>query len=122
MQAFVALILVTLAFAAPGAKKAAPKKRLNLTPPGQKAQATEDPGSATRLLYEDPRNQNSIAANTAKKGGPAPVRGTCTDNMGMIFREGDPGFEGCRRTFSVEQPRLPGDSKRSQSMGFTIGQ
>jgi hypothetical protein len=43
----------TLAFA-----KDKKKMNLDLTPPGQVASEKEDPGSATRLLYEDPRNQN----------------------------------------------------------------
>jgi hypothetical protein len=98
------------------------KKKLNLTPPGQQAATKEDPGSATRLLYEDPRNQNSLTAGSDKKMPGAQVTATCTDNMGMIYKQGATGYEGCLRTFGKgTPPGLPGD-KRQNSVGFTIGQ
>lgn len=98
------------------------KKKIDLTPPGQDAANTEDPGSATRLLYEDPRNKNSITAGSDKKL-PGGVKGTCTDNMGMIYKQGDAGYDGCIRTFGKgTPPALPGDNKRPKSVGITIGQ
>lgn len=119
MQLFAALFLACISLAA----QAAPaQKKLKLTPPGQKAQATEDPGSATRLLFEDTRNMNSVVAGADKKTGGAKITSTCTDNMGMIYRNGDPGYEGCQRTFSMEQPKSQGDKNRPASMGITIGQ
>ena len=96
-------------------------KKLDLTPPGQDAADTEDPGSATRLLYEDPRNSNSLVATPEKKS-LAGTRLTCTDNMGMIYKQGSPGYDGCLRTFgSGTPPQLPGD-KKNKSLGITIGQ
>ncbi|MGZ3658189.1 MAG: hypothetical protein ACXVB9_15965 [Bdellovibrionota bacterium] len=101
---------------------ASDKKKVNLTPPGQTAASTEDPGSATRLLYEDPRNQNSITAGDEKKLPNTGVKATCTDNMGMIYKKGDRGYDGCLRAFGKGiQPSLPGDNKRPNSVGITIG-
>ena len=97
------------------------KKPVNLTPPGQVAAETEDPGSATRLLYEDPRNPNSLTAGSEKKVPSRAVQATCTDNMGMIYKQGDSGYDACRRTFGKgTPPRLPGDN-RPNSVGITIG-
>jgi len=115
------LILATIQTHAIGKNKDATKGKLKLTPPGQTAQATEDPGSATRLLYEDPRNKNSLASDADKKGVLATTKGNCTDNMGMIYKQGDPGYEACLRTFGKTAPNLPGDNKRPNSVGITIG-
>lgn len=99
------------------------KKPLNLKPPGQQAATTEDPGSATRLLYEDPRNKNSVTADADKKGLPVNAKATCTDNMGMIYKQGDAGYDGCLRAFGKgTAPQLPGDNKRPNSVGISIGQ
>lgn len=94
------------------------KKKLKLAPsPGK----NEDPGSATRLLYEDPRDKNSpIAGVTVEPGSKKIVKPTCTDNLGMVFKDGDKGYDGCMRTFNT-QPALP-ETKRSSSIGITIGQ
>jgi len=99
------------------------KKKVNLTPPGQKAAEKEDPGSATRLLYEDPRNQNSITAGTDAKAGAvnAKVSSTCTDNMGMIYKQGDSGYSGCLRTFGKAPPSAVPGNKRNNSVGISIG-
>ena len=99
------------------------KRKLNLTPPGQDAANTEDPGNATRLLYEDPRNKNSLTADAEKKALPSSgIKNTCTDNMGMYYKQGDAGYDGCLRAFGKgTQPQLPGDNKRPNSLGFTIG-
>jgi len=97
------------------------KKKLNLTPPGQTAVTSEDPGSATHLLYEDPRNANSITAGSEKKL-PVQINSTCTDNMGMIYKQGDIGYEGCVRSFGKgTAPSARGDDKRPNSVGITIG-
>ena len=94
---------------------------MNLTPPGQVAAETEDPGSATRLLYEDPRNQNSLTPGADKKVPSPSVQATCTDNMGMIYKKGAAGYDGCLRSFGKgTPPRLPGDN-RPNSVGITIG-
>jgi hypothetical protein len=112
-------ILQIHAYAEPAQKK--PQKKLNLTPPGQEAANTQDPGSATRLLYEDPRNQNSLTAGSEKKL-PVTVSATCTDNMGMIYKQSDAGYAGCTRTFGKgTPPKLPGDNSRQNSVGITIG-
>ncbi len=110
-----------LAIPAFAAQKPAKEKKLKLTPPGQKAQTTEDPGSATRLLYEDPRNKYSLTAGADKKTPDGPVRATCTDNMGMIYKKGDAGYDSCLRTLNSQAPKLPGDDKRPNSVGITIG-
>lgn len=105
------------------ASAAEKKKHVDLTPPGQDAANTEDPGSATRLLYEDPRNQNSLTAGAEKKVPSKGIKATCTDNMGMIYKQGDAGYAGCFRTFGKgTPPQLPGDNKRPNSVGITIGQ
>lgn len=104
------------------AGKAAGGKKLQLAPPQQKAQTTEDPGSATRLLYEDPRNKYSLTADADKKVPSGAVKATCTDNMGMIYKKGDSGYDGCLRTVNTQAPKLPGDNKRPSSLGITIGQ
>lgn len=112
------VVLVTVQVHAQEVKK----NKLKLMPPGQKAQATEDPGNATRLLYEDPRNKNSLTHGVNLDGtAKGPVTSTCTDNMGMIYKKGDAGYDGCLRTFSHVQPKLPGDDKRQNAVGFTIG-
>jgi|GEM_PF-6732863 len=95
-------------------------KKLKLTPPGQGAATTEDPGSATRLLYEDPRNQNALTAGAEKKGPNVEVKHTCTDNMGMSYKQGDSGYDSCMRTFNTATPPAPGD-KRPQSLGISFG-
>lgn len=113
------LLLATIQSHASAAAKAKDTKKLKLTPPGQQAQTTEDPGSATRLLFEDPRNKNSLTAGADQKGPKVTVSATCTDNMGMIYKQGDPGFEGCQRTF--DRAVSPNDEKRNKSVGITIG-
>lgn len=117
MRELVLLLVVLFAVQA----HAMPKdKKLKLTPPGQGASTTEDPGSATRLLYEDPRNQNSLTAGAEKKGVKVDVKHTCTDNMGMSYKQGDSGYDGCMRTFNTATPPAPGD-KRPQSLGISFG-
>ncbi len=112
------LLLVVLFTVQANAK---PKdKKLKLTPVGQGAATTEDPGSATRLLFEDPKNQNSITAGADKKTANIEIKSTCTDNMGMSYRSGDKGYEGCMRTFNTNQPPNPTD-KRPQSLGISFG-
>lgn len=116
----VLLLLLVLGTVQVNAKEI--KKKLNLTPPGQKAQTTEDPGSATRLLYEDPRNKNSLTAGvTEEKASNVAVKSTCTDSMGMIHKQDDQGYAGCMRTLDKTGPKLPGDDKRPSSVGITIG-
>ncbi len=101
--------------------KESKEKKLELTPPGQVSDSKEDPGSATRLLYEDPRNQNSITADAGKKDSKTKIKATCTDNMGMFYKKGDSGYDGCLRSFKNAQPNLPGDNKRPPSLGISIG-
>jgi hypothetical protein len=100
------------------------KTNLDLTPPGQTASENEDPGSATRLLYEDPRNQNSITAGTDEKTQAlsGQVKSTCTDNMGMIYKKGAAGYDGCLRTFGKAPPSAVPGNKRNNSVGISIGQ
>jgi hypothetical protein len=118
------LLLLTLAStqAALASKDIKDNRKLKLTPPGQKAQTTEDPGSATRLLYEDPRNKYSLTADADKKTPDSAIKPTCTDSMGMIHKKGDAGYDGCLRTLNSQAPKLPGDDKRPSSLGITIGQ
>ena len=115
------LLLVIVQVHASARSSEQKKGKLNLTPPGQKTANTEDPGSATRLLYEDPRNKNSPAAGSEKKMPNSIVKATCTDNMGMIFKNGDAGYDACLRSFGKGTQALPGDNKRPNSVGFTIG-
>jgi hypothetical protein len=119
MRELVLLLLVLFAVQA-HAKPKDRKQPLKLAPSGQKAATTEDPGSATRLLYEDPRNQNSLTAGAEKKGPKVEVKHTCTDNMGMSYKQGDSGYDGCMRTFNTATPPAPGD-KRPQSLGISFG-
>jgi len=114
------LVLLLLVLFTLQTQSNAAEKKLRLTPPGQKAQTTEDPGSATRLLFEDPRNQNSLTAGAEKKVPTSGVQSTCTDNMGMSYRKGDPGYDSCVRTFNTLPPNSPSD-KRPQSLGISIG-
>jgi hypothetical protein len=121
-EAFLLLLLLAVLQLHAIAKTPGKKGKLNLTPPGQKAANTEDPGSATRLLFEDPRNKNSLTADADKKTPRLGVKATCTDNMGMIYKQGDRGYEACLRSFGKgTQPALPGD-QRPNSVGITIGQ
>ncbi|HEY8279228.1 MAG TPA: hypothetical protein VIH99_06380 [Bdellovibrionota bacterium] len=115
------VLAISVAHAKPS-KEELRKKHIKLTPPGQKAQTTQDPGSATRLLFEDPRNKNSPTAGADKKMPKSAVKGTCADTMGMIYKQGDTGYEGCLRTENKTRPALPGDDKHPNSIGFTIGQ
>lgn len=116
------LVILTSVQAAEASKDNKDTRKLKLTPPGQKAQTTEDPGSATRLLYEDPRNKYSLTADADKKTPVGAIKATCTDPMGMIHKKGDVGYDGCLRTLNSQAPRLPGDDKRPSSLGITIGQ
>lgn len=101
------------------------KKKVDLAPPGQAAASTEDPGSATRLLYEDPRSANSLMSDAEKKQPKAAVQATCTDEMGMIHTHGAPGFDSCLRTQQNQRARpyhQPSDSKRpTTGVGITFG-
>ncbi len=115
------VILVSVPAAVASKEKSTKDKKLKLAPPGQKAQTTEDPGSATRLLYEDPRNKYSLTADADKKQPEGVIKPTCTDSMGMVYKKGDKGYDGCLRTVNQQAPHLPGD-KRPTSLGITIGQ
>ena len=77
MRELILLLVVLFTVKAQGGPGEKSEKKLKLAPPGQKAQTTEDPGSATRLLYEDPRNQNSLSADAQKKA-PANKNGPAT--------------------------------------------
>jgi hypothetical protein len=50
------------------------------------------------------------------------VKSTCTDNMGMIYKKGDSGFDGCLRTFGKAPPSAVPGNKRNNSVGISIGQ
>ncbi len=100
----------------------AKKKKIRHGNAEQKAQVTEDPGNATRLLYVDPRKNESLSHEIDSDAGRKnAVTSTCTDNMGMIYKKGDKGYDGCLRTFAHPAPKLPGDDKRPNAVGITIG-
>ncbi len=116
------LLLVLLVSIQVHALASAKANKMKLASPDQKMQTTEDPGSATRLLYVDPQNKNAPSPDGVDgKPAKAIIKQACTDNMGMIYTQNAVGYEGCVRSFSKEQPKLPGDNKRPNSLGFTIG-
>ena len=121
MRELVLLLMIITSVQPAVASKTKDSKKIKLAPPGQKSQTMEDPGSATRLLYEDPRNKYSLTAGADNKQPESAFKPTCTDSMGMIYKKGDKGYDGCLRTVNQQAPHLPGD-KRSPSLGITIGQ
>lgn len=90
-------------------------KKLNLKPQAEKK--VEDPASAEHLLYESPQKveANSIANNPKFK-----AQASCTDQLGMVHKSGDKGYEACLRNVGKTQPNSGVDPKRS-SLGITIG-
>lgn len=88
----------------------AANKKINLKPQPSKL---EDPGSATHLIYEAPKaSDTKVEENGA-------VKPTCRDSVGMVYKKGDKGYEGCFRTMDLSQPQ---DKRHSPSVGFSIGQ
>jgi hypothetical protein len=121
-ELFLLLLFLGVLQAHSYASSADNKKQIDFTPPGQITANTEDPGSATRLLYEDPLNSNSLMGSQPAKRNAVNATPTCTDNMGMIYHQGAPGYDGCLHTFGGgTPPQLPGDG-RNRSLGVTIGQ
>lgn len=108
--------LLFVLFLVPFFAHARTDKKVDLRPQG--VVKTEDPGSATRLLYEKPKREKEEVVNGRKTK--VSINATCTDQLGMIFKQGDQGYEGCLRTMNRTKP---GDDKRHQpSIGITVGQ
>ena len=93
------------------------KKKLNLKL--QPSKKDLDPGSATHLLYVDPKKLQQEEANSAKSG--VNVTTSCTDQLGMIHKKGDKGYDGCIRTLDKTSSSLQDSGKQKPSAGFTIG-
>lgn len=114
-----------LAFAEENADKSSPseksspgKKKLNLKM--QPSKKDMDPGSATRLIYMDPKK---LQAEEQEEQGKSKlgISVTCTDQLGMIHKKGDKGYDGCIRTLDKTSSSLQGSDKQKPSAGFTIG-
>lgn len=103
------LLLALLILTAPALAKT--EKKLNLKPQNTK---NEDPGSATHLLYEPikPIEGNSDEPKVQ-------ITQTCSDSVGMIYKKGDKGYDGCLRTKDLARPAE--NSRQRPSVGFTIG-
>lgn len=107
-------ILILALALVPALANAKPDKKIDLKPKHEKP---EDPGSATHLIYETPKADAPVPSNTAKPK----VTGTatCTDSVGMIYKQGDSGYAGCLRTMDVARPDQ--NDKRNRSVGISIG-
>ncbi len=83
--------------------------------PAERAKVSEDPGSATRLIYETPK---PIPANHPEKDSRELM--ACTDSVGMIHQKGEPGYVTCLRYQNKAVPEATAE-RRGQSLGITIG-
>jgi hypothetical protein len=119
MRQYVLIVLAVCALHAHAETKK--KEKLDLTPPGQTTETTTDPGSATQLLYADPKITENTKFEPQGKGSKVKVVATCTDSMGMLHNKGDPGYEGCMRSRDRTQPDVNRDPRRGPTVGITIG-
>ncbi len=99
------------------------KKKLDLSPPNEQSLTRKDadPGSATPLLFKDPRTQPTPNFEEKEKKGEVAVTTTCTDSLGMIYKQGDAGFSGCRRSENRAKPTDPPGARQQNTYGITIG-
>ncbi len=112
------LVLIALCLL-PAAALASEKKKVDLKPNSAKAvKKAEDPGSATKLLYEDPKK---LKSETAQNNGGIAISSTCTDHQGMVHTQGEKSFDACLRTLDKTAPAKSPSDKNAPSMGITIG-
>lgn len=107
-------LILFLAIALPLHLEAKTEKKINLKPQHGKS---EDPGSATHLIYESPKNSEKASEVDGK--GKIVAGQNCTDQLGMIYKKGDNGYEGCLRTMDAARPES--SDQRRKSVGITIG-
>ncbi|MGZ3693514.1 MAG: hypothetical protein ACXWQO_04945 [Bdellovibrionota bacterium] len=104
-------LLVFLVFSLPLHAESKPEKKLNLKP--QHVSDSDDPGSATHLIYEAPKTPEKANAK-----GKITMGQTCTDQLGMVYKPGDTGYKGCIRTMDLTKPE---STDQRKSVGITIG-
>lgn len=98
----------------------AEQKKIDLKPEATKGvKKAEDTGSATQLLYKSPKALEAEAKKTKKPG--VAVTATCTDNQGMVHKQGDKSYDSCLRTMDKTAPSTPASDKNRPSMGISIG-
>lgn len=95
------------------------KKRIDLRPPQEK---TEDPGSATPMLYKNPSELPTANFPAEGKKNGLKVSQSCTDSLGMVHQQGDRSYEACLRSLDKYKPSPRAGEKNPNSLGFTIGQ
>lgn len=90
-----------------------PKKKVDLKPRHEKV---EDPGAAEPLIYKSPADTAAIK----KEAGGIKITASCTDQMGMVVKSSDAGYESCLKNQDKLRPHKA-DEKNPNSVGFTIG-